>query len=103
MGDCSICSLNIKTNRYNHKAKAMPSVANQVTRKPVTVKRVYEKPERSDGTRVLVDRLWPRGLSKARAAVDQWLRELAPSDALRQWFHAHPEAWQVFRKRYLKE
>jgi uncharacterized protein YeaO (DUF488 family) len=69
------------------------------------VKRVYEEPARSDGTRVLVDRLWPRGLSKERAAVDQWLRELSPSDALRKWFHAQPEvtAWLTFRRRYLKE
>jgi uncharacterized protein YeaO (DUF488 family) len=73
------------------------------TAKPVTVKRVYEKPARADGTRVLVDRLWPRGLSKDRAAVDKWLRDLAPSDTLRKWFHARPEAWLVFRKRYLKE
>ena len=71
--------------------------------KPIAVKRVYEEPARSDGTRALVDRLWPRGLSKARAAVDKWLRDLAPSDALRKWFHASPEAWQGFRKRYLKE
>ena len=69
----------------------------------VTVKRVYAKPARTDGMRVLVDRLWPRGLSKERAAVDRWLRDLAPSDGLRKWFHARPEAWQVFRKRYLKE
>ena len=74
-----------------------------MTAKRVTVKRVYEEPTRADGTRVLVDRLWPRGLSKARAAVDKWLRDLAPSDALRKWFHAHPEAWTLFRKRYLKE
>src|SRR5271169_4989628 len=71
--------------------------------RPVTLKRVYEEPARSDGTRVLVDRLWPRGLSKDRAAVDKWLRDLAPSDTLRKWFHAQPEAWLVFRKRYLKE
>jgi uncharacterized protein YeaO (DUF488 family) len=81
----------------------MPSAGSDVTAKRVTVKRVYERPARADGKRVLVDRLWPRGLSKARAAVDQWLRDLAPSDALRQWFHAHPEAWHLFRKRYLKE
>jgi uncharacterized protein YeaO (DUF488 family) len=81
----------------------MPSAVNPVTAKPVTVKRVYEPPARSDGTRVLVDRLWPRGLSKDRAAVDKWLRDLAPSDTLRKWFHARPEAWLVFRKRYLKE
>jgi uncharacterized protein YeaO (DUF488 family) len=74
-----------------------------VTEKRVDVKRVYEEPARTDGTRVLVDRLWPRGLSKARAAVDKWLRDLAPSDALRKWFHARPDAWTMFRKRYLKE
>jgi len=74
-----------------------------VTAKRVNIKRVYEEPVRSDGTRVLVDRLWPRGLSKARAAVDKWLRDLAPSDALRRWFHARPDAWTMFRKRYLKE
>jgi len=70
---------------------------------PVSVKRIYESPSRSDGTRVLVDRLWPRGVSKSRAAVDAWLRDLAPSDALRRWFHARPGAWATFRKRYLKE
>jgi uncharacterized protein YeaO (DUF488 family) len=81
----------------------MPGAMKPATAKPVTVKRVYEKPARADGTRVLVDRLWPRGLSKDRAAVDKWLRDLAPSDTLRKWFHARPEAWLVFRKRYLKE
>lgn len=67
------------------------------------MKRVYEPPLRKDGTRVLVDRLWPRGLTKERAAVDAWLRDLAPSDELRQWYHQRPEAWTLFRKRYLKE
>jgi uncharacterized protein YeaO (DUF488 family) len=71
--------------------------------KRVTVKRVYEKPARGDGYRVLVDRLWPRGLSKSQAELDAWLRELAPSDELRHWFHARPESWLMFRKRYLKE
>jgi len=69
----------------------------------IRVKRVYEKPGGGDGTRVLVDRLWPRGLSKNQVAVDAWLRDLAPSDGLRQWFHARPEAWAAFRKRYIKE
>ena len=71
--------------------------------KRIAVKRVYEPAVRSDGTRVLVDRLWPRGLSKERAAIDSWLRELAPSDELRQWFHARPHAWLTFRKQYFKE
>lgn len=69
----------------------------------ITVKRVYEAPSRKDGARVLVDRLWPRGLSKEAAAITVWLRDLAPSDALRIWYHAHPEAWLQFRKRYFKE
>jgi uncharacterized protein YeaO (DUF488 family) len=69
----------------------------------VAVKRVYDEPSRSDGTRVLVDRLWPRGLRKERAALDAWLRDLAPSNELRGWFHQHPQTWSVFRKRYLKE
>lgn len=69
----------------------------------VTVKRIYEEPARTDGTRVLVDRLWPRGVSKDRATLHAWLRELAPSDALRHWFHATPNGWSMFRKKYLKE
>ena len=69
----------------------------------VMLKRVYEKSSVSDGTRVLVDRLWPRGLSKEAAAVDAWLRDLAPSDGLRRWFHARPSMWLAFRKRYLVE
>ena len=69
----------------------------------VAIKRVYEPVERTDGSRVLVDRLWPRGLTKERAAVDEWLRDLAPSDELRRWYHARPEEWQTFRKKYLQE
>jgi uncharacterized protein YeaO (DUF488 family) len=70
---------------------------------PVTVKRVYDPPSRTDGERVLVDRLWPRGLTKERAALDEWLRELSPSDELRRWYHARPNQWQIFRRKYLKE
>jgi len=69
----------------------------------VVTKRVYEPTAASDGVRVLVDRLWPRGLTKEAAAVKHWLRDLAPSNELRQWYHANPEAWALFRKRYLKE
>jgi uncharacterized protein YeaO (DUF488 family) len=70
---------------------------------PVAVKRVYEAASRTDGARVLLDRLWPRGMSKERARVDEWLRQLAPSDELRKWFHAQPQHWPMFRKKYLKE
>jgi uncharacterized protein YeaO (DUF488 family) len=69
----------------------------------VVLKRVYEAPSRQDGARVLVDRLWPRGLTKADAALDAWLRDLAPSDELRKWYHTHPQQWSEFRERYLKE
>jgi uncharacterized protein YeaO (DUF488 family) len=74
----------------------------------IGLKRVYEPASRADGTRVLVDRLWPRGLTKASAEVDEWLRDLAPSHELRRWFHALPEGqrdyrWPSFRKQYLKE
>lgn len=69
----------------------------------VAIKRVYEAVRRTDGVRVLVDRLWPRGLTKAEAAIDEWLRDLAPSNELRQWYHARPGEWQAFRKKYLKE
>lgn len=70
---------------------------------PVVIKRVYEPASPSDGERVLVDRLWPRGLTKTRAAVAEWLRDLAPSDRLRRRYHARPEEWGSFRKEYLKE
>jgi uncharacterized protein YeaO (DUF488 family) len=70
---------------------------------PVVTKRVYESPARADGTRILVDRLWPRGLTKTDAALDAWLKDLAPSDQLRTWFHGRPDSWPLFRKRYLKE
>jgi uncharacterized protein YeaO (DUF488 family) len=69
----------------------------------VMVKRVYAKPASSDGTRVLVDRLWPRGLTKERASIEAWLRDVAPSDSLRHWFHANPGERSRFRQRYLKE
>ncbi len=69
----------------------------------IALKRVYAEPARTDGTRVLVDRLWPRGLTKDRAALDAWLRDLAPSDELRKWYHANPGVWAAFRRRYLRE
>jgi len=70
---------------------------------PVSIKRVYEPASRGDGHRLLVDRLWPRGLTKAEAGVDEWLRDLAPSNELRRWYHARPDEWESFRRKYLKE
>ena len=69
----------------------------------IKVKRVYEKPERDDGWRVLVDRLWPRGMKKEAAHLDAWLKEVAPSDALRKWFGHDPEKWGEFQKKYRVE
>lgn len=69
----------------------------------VAIKRVYEAPAAADGVRVLVDRLWPRGLTQEAAAVKHWLRDVAPSNELRQWYHANPDGWTLFRRRYLKE
>jgi uncharacterized protein YeaO (DUF488 family) len=69
----------------------------------IALKRVYDAPGISDGHRVLVDRLWPRGLTKEDARIDLWLRDLAPSHELRKWFHSHPEHWKEFRHQYLAE
>lgn len=69
----------------------------------IQVKRVYSEPDRHDGLRILVDRVWPRGLSKERAKVDEWRKELAPSTALRKWFGHQPAKWTGFRERYRKE
>jgi uncharacterized protein YeaO (DUF488 family) len=69
----------------------------------IALKRVYDEPAPSDGTRVLVERLWPRGLSKERAHVDLWLKEIAPSKELRTWFGHDPEKFTEFRRRYEAE
>jgi len=67
------------------------------------IKRVYEKADIEDGTRILVDRLWPRGLTKEKAAIDLWLKEIAPSTELRKWFGHEPAKWNEFRERYIQE
>jgi uncharacterized protein YeaO (DUF488 family) len=69
----------------------------------INVKRIYEGYQPSDGYRVLVDRLWPRGVSKEKAHLDLWLKEIAPSDVLRKWFHHESGQWVDFRNRYLEE
>ncbi len=69
----------------------------------VKIKRIYDPPSEDDGVRILVDRLWPRGISKEAAAIDEWERDIAPSDELRKWFSHDPAKWQEFRKRYVSE
>jgi uncharacterized protein YeaO (DUF488 family) len=79
-----------------------PAISYLVT---IKVKRAYDPPSKTDGTRILVDRLWPRGLTKAKAQIDLWLKEIAPSTELRKWFHSEGEDadWKEFRRRYLSE
>ena len=69
----------------------------------IHIKRVYEPPGKEDGIRILVDRLWPRGLKKEKARVDGWWKDLAPSDSLRKWFDHDPNKWPEFKRRYFKE
>ena len=69
----------------------------------IQIKRAYEEPHREDGTRILVDRLWPRGLTKEKARVDLWLKDVAPSTELRKWFAHDPTKWAEFRSRYIEE
>lgn len=67
------------------------------------IKRVYEKPAKEDGERILVDRLWPRGLTKEKAGIDTWLKEISPTTELRKWFGHDPAKWKEFQKRYFNE
>ena len=69
----------------------------------IEIKRIYEPAEESDGHRVLVDRLWPRGISKQRAAIDEWARDISPSNELRKRYHGRPEAWSEFQAAYRQE
>ena len=69
----------------------------------IKIKRIYDTPTEDDGFRILVDRLWPRGLTKEKAKVDLWLKEIAPSDQLRKWYAHDPKKWAEFRKRYFND
>lgn len=69
----------------------------------IKIKRIYQEPDVSDGFRILIDRLWPRGLTKEKAKVDLWMKEIAPSNELRQWFQHEPTRWNDFKDRYFKE
>ena len=69
----------------------------------VNIKRIYEPPSKDDGKRILIDRLWPRGLKKEDARIDEWVKELAPSTELRKWFNHEPDKWGEFKKRFFSE
>ena len=78
-------------------------MSTKIAAENIKLKRAYEPAAPADGKRILVDRLWPRGVSKAAAAVDQWLKDIAPSTGLRKWFGHDPARWQEFRRRYAAE
>jgi uncharacterized protein YeaO (DUF488 family) len=75
----------------------------RITADRVKLKRAYEPASAGDGTRILIDRLWPRGVKKSEAAIDQWVKDIAPSTALRKWFGHDPDRWAEFRRRYAAE
>jgi uncharacterized protein YeaO (DUF488 family) len=75
-------------------------MSKRISAQNIRLKRAYESPSAEDGTRVLVDRLWPRGVKKADAAIDHWVKDLSPSAQLRKWFGHDPARWQEFRRRY---
>jgi uncharacterized protein YeaO (DUF488 family) len=75
----------------------------RILARDVMLKRTYDPPLARDGTRILIDRLWPRGVSKSDAAIDRWVKDIAPSTALRKWFGHDPARWQEFRRRYAAE
>jgi uncharacterized protein YeaO (DUF488 family) len=89
---------NIKWN-----ATEIVKMSTKIAPTDIKLKRAYEHPAPEDGTRILVDRLWPRGVSKAAAAIDQWAKEIAPSTGLRKWFGHDPARWPEFRLRYAAE
>jgi uncharacterized protein YeaO (DUF488 family) len=78
-------------------------VTKDTTRSNVRLKRAYLPPSPEDGTRILIDRLWPRGLRKSEAAIDRWLKDVAPSTELRRWFGHDPNKWEEFRRKYVAE
>ena len=85
--------MDIGNNKFNPERQNME----------LKIKRVYVKPEKADGQRILVDRLWPRGLTKEKANIDLWLKDIAPTAELRKWFSHDPNKWTEFRKRYHRE
>ena len=95
----------MKARRYSSPACLLHEVDDASTHAAagVRIKRVYDKPARTDGFRVLVDRLWPRGLKKEAARLDVWLRDIAPTTELRKWYGHEPEKWPEFRRRYRAE
>jgi uncharacterized protein YeaO (DUF488 family) len=85
------------------KVRCNASMNKKIAPDHIKLKRAYEPPASNDGTRILIDRLWPRGVKKADAGIDEWMKDIAPSTALRKWFGHAPERWPEFRRRYRAE
>jgi len=100
--DCGTAQVRWLAKAVKSSSERLPNVGRK-ERAMIQLKRAYDKPSRDDGLRVLVERLWPRGLTKERAAVDLWLKDVAPSPELRKWFGHDPDKWEQFQKRYWKE
>ena len=92
-----------KDSGTNQERRGIDRMSNRVIAGNVRLKRAYERPSADDGTRVLIDRLWPRGVKKADAAIDHWVKELSPSTKLRKWFGHDPARWAEFRRRFTAE
>jgi uncharacterized protein YeaO (DUF488 family) len=84
-------------------SKWSESMSTRLAARNIKLKRAYDHPVAKDGTRILVDRLWPRGVRKAIAAIDLWVKDISPSTGLRKWFKHNPSRWQEFRRRYVAE
>ena len=89
--------------RPREESQGKRAMSRKIAAERVRLKRAYEPPASEDGTRILIDRLWPRGVKKANAAIDEWMKEIAPSTKLRKWFGHDPERWPEFRHRYRLE
>src|SRR6185437_16826570 len=89
--------------QYTHRGVLRLLRSSSKMKRELKIKRVYETPGRDDGHRILVDRLWPRGLTKEKAKINLWLKEIAPSTELRKWFGHDPKKWKEFRSRYRRE
>ena len=101
----NICGIRVQLgfNGFQSYFKPKQSQFKKVSKMNISLKRIYNKPSKDDGTRVLVDKLWPRGISKEDAKLDKWWKEITPSDELRKWFDHDPEKWESFGEQYREE
>ena len=100
---CDILAREVPTPKTPLMDPRSRPISSRISADHIRLKRAYEPPASDDGIRILIDRLWPRGVKKSDAAIDEWMKEIAPSTKLRKWFSHDPERWQEFRRRYQTE